>query len=142
MRAGHGFLIVFDWSSPKSFEEAEKFRRTILKVKDADAVPMTIVGNKSDLPDESKVISLEHVKSTVSSWHLPNYPVEFVAASAKTRTNVDEAFHSLIRLIRHYRESASANAGADTTAAGDEKSSGKGNKNKPKSGVKKPCTIL
>ena len=42
-----GFLIVYSVTSPSSFHEVSKFRDRILRVKDADTVPIVIVGNKA-----------------------------------------------------------------------------------------------
>ena len=46
MRTGQGFLIVYSVTSPSSFHEVSQFRDQILRVKDADKVPIVIVGNK------------------------------------------------------------------------------------------------
>jgi hypothetical protein len=47
MRTGQGFLIVYSVTSPSSFHEVSQFRDQILRVKDADNVPIVIVGNKA-----------------------------------------------------------------------------------------------
>ena len=47
MRRGQGFLIVYSVTSPSSFHEVSQFRDQILRVKDADTVPIVIVGNKA-----------------------------------------------------------------------------------------------
>merc|ERR1712188_139359 len=47
MRTGQGFLIVYSITSRSSFDEVAQFRDQILRVKDADKVPIVIVGNKS-----------------------------------------------------------------------------------------------
>ena len=49
MRTGQGFLLVYSITSRQSFEELETFREQILRVKDADKVPMVVVGNKIDM---------------------------------------------------------------------------------------------
>ena len=50
MRTGQGFLIVYSVTSPSSFHEVSQFRDQILRVKDADTVPIVIVGNKVCAP--------------------------------------------------------------------------------------------
>ncbi len=50
MRTGQGFLIVYSVTSPSSFHEVSQFRDQILRVKDADNVPIVIVGNKARFP--------------------------------------------------------------------------------------------
>ena len=47
MRTGQGFLIVYSVTSRSSFHEVSQFRDQILRVKDADTVPIVIVGNKA-----------------------------------------------------------------------------------------------
>ena len=55
MRSGQGFLCVYSITNRGSFEEISSFREQILRVKDADRVPMVIVGNKADLEAERQV---------------------------------------------------------------------------------------
>merc|ERR1712225_83155 len=55
MRTGEGFLCVYAITSRSSFEEITAFREQILRVKDADAVPIMICGNKCDLESERQV---------------------------------------------------------------------------------------
>ncbi len=50
MRTAQGFLIVYSVTSPSSFHEVSQFRDQILRVKDADNVPIVIVGNKARVP--------------------------------------------------------------------------------------------
>lgn len=49
MRTGEGFLLVFAVNSAKSFEDISTYREQIKRVKDAEEVPMVLVGNKCDL---------------------------------------------------------------------------------------------
>merc|ERR1711988_1199981 len=51
MRTGEGFLIVFAVNNAKSFEDITQYREQIKRVKDAEEVPMVMVGNKCDLPN-------------------------------------------------------------------------------------------
>jgi GTPase KRas protein len=53
MRTGEGFLIVFAVNNAKSFEDITAYREQIKRVKDAEEVPMVMVGNKCDLPTRS-----------------------------------------------------------------------------------------
>lgn len=48
-----GFLIVFAVNNAKSFEDITQYREQIKRVKDAEEVPMVMVGNKCDLPTRS-----------------------------------------------------------------------------------------
>ena len=50
MRTGEWFLIVFAVNNAKSFEAISQYREQIKRVKEAEEVPMVIVGTKCDLP--------------------------------------------------------------------------------------------
>ncbi len=49
MQGGEGFIVVYAINSRDAFDEVTTFRDQILRVKDADKVPMVICGNKCDL---------------------------------------------------------------------------------------------
>ncbi|CAF4505095.1 unnamed protein product [Rotaria socialis] len=83
--------------SAKSFEEIKQYREQIKRVKDADDIPMVLVGNKIDLP--TRTIDLSYAKDFAASLSMP-----FVQTSAKTRQGVEEAFYTLVREIRKYKE--------------------------------------
>jgi len=120
MRTGQGFLCVYAITSRTSFDEIASFREQILRVKDADKVPMVIAGNKSDLEDERQVTTVEG-QDLAKAFVCP-----FMETSAKTRVNVEESFYELVREIRRQKP------GND-----------KGGKKKKKGGNKKGgCMVL
>ncbi|KAJ3430518.1 ras-like protein rasd [Anaeramoeba flamelloides] len=94
MREGEGFLVVYAINSRNSFDEVSSFREQITQAKDSDEVPMMIVGNKNDLENERQVSQGEGT-DLAKSFNSP-----FIETSAKTRTNVEEAFFGLVREIR------------------------------------------
>ncbi|XP_028409181.1 ras-like protein RAS2 [Dendronephthya gigantea] len=96
MRSGEGFLLVFSLTDRASFDEINKFYNQILRVKDRSEFPMIIVGNKSDLERE-RVVSAQEGNELGRQLKIP-----YIEASAKTRTNVDAAFHDLVRAIRKF----------------------------------------
>lgn len=98
MRTGEGFLCVFSITSRTSFEEIASFREQILRVKDMDEVPMILVGNKSDLAQDRQVAQPE-AQNTAKQYGIP-----WMETSAKTRTNVEDAFYTLVREIRKYKQ--------------------------------------
>jgi len=94
MRTGQGFLCVYAITSRTSFDEVSAFRDQILRVKDADKVPIVICGNKCDLEAERQVSKNEGA-DLAKSFDCP-----FLETSAKARINVEEAFFALVREIR------------------------------------------
>jgi len=97
MRTGEGFLIVFAVNNAKSFEDITAYREQIKRVKDAEEVPMVLVGNKCDLPTRS--IDMQQARDAATHYQIP-----FVETSAKTRMGVDGAFYTLVREIRKDKE--------------------------------------
>ncbi|CAG0912733.1 unnamed protein product [Notodromas monacha] len=97
MRTGEGFLLVFAVNNGKSFEDISMYREQIKRVKDADDVPMVLVGNKCDLSTRS--IDMNQAKDVARSYAIP-----FIETSAKTRMGVDDAFYTLVREIRKHKE--------------------------------------
>eukprot|EP01098_Paradermamoeba_levis_P017152 TRINITY_DN966_c0_g1_i4.p1 TRINITY_DN966_c0_g1~~TRINITY_DN966_c0_g1_i4.p1 ORF type:complete len:190 (-),score=64.75 TRINITY_DN966_c0_g1_i4:59-628(-) len=94
MRTGQGFVCVYAITSRSSFDEITSFRSQILRVKDAEKVPMVLVGNKADLESERQVTTTEG-QDLAKSFGCP-----FMETSAKTRTNVEECFYECVREIR------------------------------------------
>ncbi|KAK6472198.1 GTPase NRas [Huso huso] len=96
MRTGEGFLCVFAINNSKSFADIHLYREQIKRVKDADDVPMVLVGNKCDLP--TRTVDTKQAQELARS-----YGIEFVETSAKTRQGVEDAFYTLVREIQQYR---------------------------------------
>ncbi|KAK0518053.1 RAS1 protein [Tilletia horrida] len=101
MRAGEGFLLVYSITSRNSFDEISTFHQQILRVKDQDYFPVTVVANKCDLEYERQVTSHEGRELA------KQFGCRFIETSAKQRINVDEAFSSLVREIRRYNKQQS-----------------------------------
>eukprot|EP00128_Syssomonas_multiformis_P010313 Colp12_sorted_trinity150504_noHs@33411 len=99
MRTGEGFLCVYAITSKSSYDEIHGFQEQILRVKDADKVPMVLVGNKCDLEND-RVVSTSEGRDTAKQFGVP-----FLETSAKNRTNVEEAFYTLVREIRKFKKS-------------------------------------
>jgi len=116
MRTGQGFLCVYSITNRGTFEEISAFREQILRVKDAEKVPMVIVGNKLDLDNERQVSQTDG-KDLAQSYGCP-----WMETSAKARLRVEDAFFELVREIRK------------------DKTPDKGPKKAAKKGFK--CTIL
>jgi len=93
MKNGQGFVLVFSIIAQSTFNDLPDLREQILRVKDKEDVPMVLVGNKSDLQDQ-RVITTEQGEELARKFNCA-----FMEASAKTRVNVDQIFHDLIRQI-------------------------------------------
>ncbi|XP_011172056.1 GTPase HRas [Solenopsis invicta] len=98
MRTGEGFLLVFAVNSAKSFEDIGTYREQIKRVKDAEEVPMVLVGNKCDL-QQAWAVNMTQAREVARQYGVP-----FVETSAKTRMGVDDAFYTLVREIRKDKE--------------------------------------
>jgi len=94
MRTGQGFICTYSITSRQSYDEIHEFREQILRVKDADKVPMVLCGNKCDLEHERQVTTAES-QDKAKEWQVP-----FYETSALARINVEEAFFDLVREIR------------------------------------------
>lgn len=102
MRTGEGFLLVFAVNSAKSFEDIGTYREQIKRVKDAEEVPMVLVGNKCDL--QAWAVDMNQARDVAKQYGVP-----FVETSAKTRMGVDDAFYTLVREIRKDKERGKKN---------------------------------
>ncbi|KAF8464174.1 ras-like protein [Kalaharituber pfeilii] len=112
MRTGEGFLLVYSITSRPSFDEIATFQQQILRVKDKDYFPLIVVGNKCDLSAD-RAVSQQEGRQLADSFHC-----KFIETSAKSRINVDEAFHTLVREIRRYNKEQSGGASSPTHAMG------------------------
>jgi Ras-related protein Rap-1A/Ras-related protein Rap-1B len=93
MKNGQGFVLVYSIIAQSTFNDLPDLREQILRVKDKDEVPMILVGNKCDLNDQ-RVITTDQGADLAKK-----FGCAFLEASAKTRTNVEQIFHDLIRQI-------------------------------------------
>lgn len=113
MKNGQGFVLVYSITAQSTFNDLTDLREQILRVKDANSVPMVLVGNKCDLEDE-RVVQQNTGQNLAKQWS-----TAFMEASAKQKTNINEIFYDLVRQIN------------------------RSNPNTPgKSGKKKGCAIL
>lgn len=114
IRDGKGFLLVYSITDPSSFDEVSVFKEKILRIKDAEAVPMVIAGNKCDMVEDRQVAK-DEAEALSAEWGCP-----FMETSAKEKICNEECFYEVVREIRKFN--------AKTTKA------------KPKK--KLPCCIL
>ena len=91
-REGEGFVLVYSITARATFERIERFRHQITRVKDSDSIPIVLVGNKSDRANEREVGKEEGAALA------KRLGCEFVETSAKTRSNLEHAYYSVVRL--------------------------------------------
>jgi GTPase KRas len=114
IRDCEGFVIIYSITSRGSFEQVSVFKDQVMRVKDAEKLPMMLVGNKCDL-EEQRQVSSEEGQTLART-----FGCQFKEASAKTRVNVEEAFYDLVREIRK----TSSNFTSSDTAKPKKKSGG------------------
>ena len=98
MKNGQGFALVYSITSQSTFKDLARLRYQILVVKDAYFVPMVLVGNKCDLENEREV-SRDQGQNLARQWG----NITFMESSAKSRINISEIFHDLVRQINAHQ---------------------------------------
>ncbi|EGG24575.1 type A von Willebrand factor domain-containing protein [Cavenderia fasciculata] len=91
VRTGDCFVIVYDVTNRRSFDEVEPLKRHVERVKDCNDTPVIIVGNKVDRTSERAVSTAEGESLARSLGCL------FIETSAKTAKNVQETFFAIVR---------------------------------------------
>jgi GTPase SAR1 family protein len=139
MKTGQGFLLVFSITSLSSLTELHELRDQILRIKEAESIPLVLVGNKSDL-EEDRAVSRARAFAVSQTWGR----VPYYETSARRRANVDEVFRDLCRqIIRRDMEAARkgetlAEEGGEGVGSG--KLGRKKGRRRDRDGG--PCTIL
>ncbi|KAL2884732.1 GTP-binding protein rhb1 [Ceratocystis lukuohia] len=87
----HGYLMVYSVASLTSFEMIQVIRDKILNQLGTEDVPITIVGNKSDLRPEQRQVSVEDGKKLAVKWGCA-----WTEASARYNENITKAFELMI----------------------------------------------
>ena len=131
MRTGQGFLIVYSVTCRHSFHIVSQFRDQILRVKDADNVPIVLVGNKVRVPCsvlcaacvaecnakcwcctrsllfftlflQCDLVDDREVTTEEGRALAKSFGVPFFESSAKSRINVEEPFYELVRQVMFF----------------------------------------
>ena len=91
LEGANGALIIYDCTKRSSFE---KLYDWIQDFKDARGdEPLLLIGNKNDLSDNIKIEESEALELAKS------FNMDFISTSAKTGTNVEEAFLNVLKTI-------------------------------------------
>ncbi|KAI8611967.1 small GTPase superfamily [Chytriomyces sp. MP71] len=94
LRIGNGFLLVYSITSRNSFTRIKRFREQLSRVRELEKCPMVLVGNKCDMVGERQVSIQEGLDMA------GRLGCAFIETSAKTKYNVENAFHLVVRTIR------------------------------------------
>lgn len=92
-RGAHGIIVVYDVTDAESFANVKQWLHEIDRYA-AENVNKLLVGNKSDLTAK-RVVSTEQGKEFADSLG-----IEFLETSAKTSTNVEQAFLTMASQIK------------------------------------------
>lgn len=90
LRGTHGAMILFDLTEKTTLAHVQQWYDEVKAV--CGPIPMSIIGNKSDLPYKEKMV--ERASALADSLQ-----VKFYKASAKTGENMQEAFLDLSKII-------------------------------------------
>ncbi|EME81591.1 uncharacterized protein MYCFIDRAFT_87154 [Pseudocercospora fijiensis CIRAD86] len=107
----HGYMIVYSVASKQSFEMVRIIRDKILNHLGADAVPIMVVANKSDLRPEQRQVSAGEGKKVAEELGCG-----FVEASARYNENVGKAFEGMIGEIEKGQEAGQPKEGNKSCA--------------------------
>ena len=125
---GQGFVLVYAVDNRNTFDQLPQLYNSITRVKESDAAPCVIMGNKADMTD--KKVQAQEGKDMAKK--LGNSP--FFETSAKTRLNVEEGFSQLVRQIRRTEQRSSTPAPEPDKETGEVPAKPvKGSKDKKKS---------
>merc|ERR1712013_919919 len=94
MKNGQGFVLVYSITAQSTFNDLQDLREQILRVKDAEDIPMVLVGNKCDLEDE-RVVGKDQGMSMARQFG----SCTFMETSAKVKIGVSDVFYDLVRQI-------------------------------------------
>lgn len=87
-------MVVYDITCLNSFQNIEKEWLRILREYAQSDVELILVGNKCDLDDGERQVPTEHGERLAAK-----YGMRFMETSAKSNTNINEAFLMLVSAI-------------------------------------------
>ncbi|CAL8401351.1 unnamed protein product [Arctogadus glacialis] len=98
MKKASAYLIVYSITDRSSFESASELRIRLRRLRQADDIPIILVGNKSDLV-RSRDISTEEGRACAVM-----FDCKFIETSACLHHHVGELFQGVVRQIRLRRQ--------------------------------------
>eukprot|EP00703_Trepomonas_sp_PC1_P005451 JAP91155.1 Rab-like protein [Trepomonas sp. PC1] len=93
MRTGDGFIVVYAVNSASSFDDCNKLRQQILRIKEKEKVPMILVGNKCD-------ITARDVTTQEGADMAKEFGSAFIESSAKDNINITDIFVTIVKQVK------------------------------------------
>ncbi|EGD73487.1 hypothetical protein PTSG_05191 [Salpingoeca rosetta] len=90
-----GFILVYDVTKKSTFDDLEAIKDKVWQTKKATKKrppPMLVVGNKVDVDGREVLFATGHGRA--KEWK-----ATFLETSAKTRTNVEDAFQGMVQKL-------------------------------------------
>ncbi|RXM94042.1 GTP-binding protein REM 1 [Acipenser ruthenus] len=103
MQVGNAYVIVYSITDRASFESASELRIQLRRARQAENIPIILVGNKSDLV-RCREVSVEEGRGCAVV-----FDCKFIETSAALHHNVQELFEGIVRQIRLRRDSKETN---------------------------------
>ncbi|XP_071192103.1 GTP-binding protein REM 1-like isoform X1 [Salvelinus alpinus] len=103
MQVGNAYIIVYSITDRTSFESASELRIQLRRIRQAENIPIILVGNKSDLV-RSREVAVEEGRACAVV-----FDCKFIETSASLHHNVHELFEGIVRQIRLRRDSKETN---------------------------------
>ncbi|KAG9260484.1 GTP-binding protein REM 1 [Astyanax mexicanus] len=103
MQVGNAYVIVYSITDRSSFESASELRIQLRRIRQAENIPIILVGNKSDLV-RCREVAVEEGRACAVV-----FDCKFIETSASLHHNVHELFEGIVRQIRLRRDSKETN---------------------------------
>ncbi|NWR07105.1 REM1 protein, partial [Paradoxornis webbianus] len=94
LQIGNAYIIVYSVTDRDSFESASELRIQLRRARQAEDIPIILVGNKTDLV-RCREVSEEEGQACAAV-----FDCKFIETSAALQHNVDELFEGVVRQIR------------------------------------------
>ena len=91
LEGANGALLIYDLTQKKTFEKLRGWIEDFNLARPNE--PTILIGNKNDLKDKSQVTDEE------ANRFASEFNIQYLSTSAKTGTNVEEAFNKMIKTI-------------------------------------------
>ncbi|XP_026163117.1 GTP-binding protein REM 1 isoform X2 [Mastacembelus armatus] len=94
LKVGSAYVIVYSITDRSTFDSAAELRITLRRTRQAENIPIILVGNKSDLV-RSREVAVEEGRACAVV-----FDCKFIETSASLHHNVAELFEGVVRQIR------------------------------------------